>query len=102
MKKNLIIGTILALGTLSMSTLTASAADTHGKCADGLAIQKFHRDTDPLASALKAKNLELRSLYGYDSIDIHKVDAVEAEIKELKYQINAFATKLNIPPCGRS
>jgi|GEM_PF-1163631 len=102
MKKNLIIGTILALGMLSMSALTASAADTCGKCADSQAVRQFHQATDTLASALKTKDLELRSLYAYDSVDIHAVDALEAEIKELKNEINASAAKFNLPSCSRS
>ena len=102
MKKNTIIGMALALGILSVGAFTASAADTCGKCADNQAIQQFHQETDPLSATLKAKDLELRGLYGYDGIDIRKVDELEAEIKELKVKINASATKLNIPACSRS
>lgn len=102
MKKNTIIGMALAIGILSVGALTASAADTCGKCADNQAIQQFHQETDSLSDTLKAKDLELRGLYGYDGIDTRKVDELEAEIKELKTKINASATKLNIPACSRS
>ena len=103
MKKNTIIGMALALGILSVGAFTASAAaDTCGKCAGNQAIQQFHQETDSLSATLKAKDLELRGLYSYDGIDMRKVDELEAEIKELKVKINASATKLNIPACGRS
>jgi peptidoglycan hydrolase CwlO-like protein len=102
MKKNMIIGMALAFGILSVGALSASAADTSGKCADKQAIQQFSHETDSLTSTLKAKDLELRGLYTYDSIDIRKADALEAEIKELKDKINAAATKYGIPACSRS
>ena len=102
MKKNMIIGLALALGILSVGALSASAADTCGKCADKQAVQQFSQETDSLSATLKAKDLELRGLYGYDSIDIHKVNALEEEIKELKNKINAAAVKYGIPACSRS
>lgn len=101
MKKNMIIGIALAMGILSVGAISASAADTCGKCAEKQALQQFTLETDVLSSTLKAKDLELRGLYGYDSIDIHKVNALEAEIKELKDKINASATKFGISACSR-
>jgi len=101
MKKNMIVGIALAMGILSVGAISASAADTCGKCADNQAIQQFKQETDSLTSTLKTKDLELRALYGYDSIDIHKVNALETEIKELKDKINASATKFGIPACSR-
>ncbi len=91
MKKNMIIGTVLALGILSIGAFSASAASTCGKCADKQAIQQFTQETDTLNSTLTAKGIELRGLYAYDGIDIHKVNALEAEIKELNDKINAAA-----------
>lgn len=102
MKKNMIIGIALALGMVSVGALTASAADTCGKCADSQAVQQFQQETGTLTSTLKAKDLELRELNGYDSYDTRKASQLEAEIKELKDQINASATKFKIPPCSRS
>jgi peptidoglycan hydrolase CwlO-like protein len=102
MKKNMIIGMALALGILSVGALSASAADACGKCADKQAIQQFSQETESLTSTLKAKDLELRALYGYDGMDTHKVSALEAEIKELKDKINATATKYGITACSRS
>ncbi len=97
----MIVGIALAMGILSVGAISASAADTCGKCADNQAIQQFNQETDSVTSTLKAKDLELRALYGYDSIDIHKVNALEAEIKELKDKINASATKFGISACSR-
>jgi len=92
----------LALGMLSVGVITASAAETCGKCADNQAVQQFRQETDSLASTLKAKDLELRALYANDGIDTQKVSVLETEIKDLKDQINASATKFKIPPCSRS
>jgi len=50
----------------------------------------------------EAKDLELRALYANDGIDTQKVSVLETEIKDLKDQINASATKFKIPPCSRS
>lgn len=102
MKKNMIIGMALALGMVSVGALTATAADSCGRCADSQALQQFRQETASLTSALKAKDLELRSLNVNDGIDTHRVNDLEAEIRELKDQINSSATKYKIPPCSRS
>jgi len=102
MKKNIIVGIAMALGMLTVGALSASAADLCGKCADSQAVQQFKQETDVLTSELKAKDIELRWLYSYDSIDMQKVNVVEAKIKELKEKINASASKLGIPACSRS
>jgi len=102
MKKNTIIGMALALGILSFGALSASAADTCGKCADNQSIQQFRQETDSLESTLKSKDLELHSMYLTDTYDTRKASDLEAEIKELKAQINASAAKHKIPPCSRS
>lgn len=102
MKKNMIIGIAMAMGMLSVGAISASAADSCGKCADKQAVQQFTQETDALTTTLKAKDLELRGLYGYDGIDIREVDRLEAEIKVLKDQINASASKHGIPACSRS
>ena len=102
MKKNMIVGIAMAMGILSVGAMSASAADTCGKCADKQAVQQFSQEIDALNTTLKAKDLELRELYGYDGLDIHKVNALEAEIKELHDKINASAVKHGIPACSRS
>lgn len=102
MKKNMIVGIALAMGILSFGAISASAADTYGKCADKQALQQFTQETDALSSTLKAKDLELRGLYGYDGFDTRKASELKAEIKELKDKINASATRYGIPACSRT
>jgi len=53
MKKNMIVGIALAMGILSVGAISASAADTCGKCADNQAIQQFKQETDSVTSTLK-------------------------------------------------
>jgi peptidoglycan hydrolase CwlO-like protein len=101
MKKQIIIGIAMAMGVLSVSALSASAADSCGKCADAQAVQQFTQETASLTSLLKAKDIELREQFAYDSIDTRKVSALEEEIKELKNEIDAAAKKYGIPACSR-
>ena len=104
MKKNMIVGIALAMGMLSVGAVSASAAGSccnDGKCTDKQVVQQFSQETAGLASALKAKDIELRELYGYDGLDIYKVSELEAEIKELKGKIKVVAEKLNISACCR-
>jgi len=102
MKKNMIVGIALAMGILSVGALSASAADLCGKCADQQAVQQFTHETFSLSSALKAKDIELREQYAYDSINTNRVSELEGELKELKDKINAAAQKYSIPACSRS
>lgn len=102
MKRNILAGMALALGILSFGALSASAADSCGKCADEKAVQQFSQETAGLTSALKAKDLELRKQYTFNNIDINEINALEKEIKELNAKINAAAQKYGIPACSRS
>lgn len=102
MRKNMIVGIALAIGILSVGAISASASDSccsSGKCTDKQAAQQFSQDTAELTGTLKAKNIELRELYGYNSIDPRKVDDLEAEIRELKGKIKLVAEKYSIPSC---
>jgi len=104
MKKNMIVGIALAMGILSVGAISASAAGSccnGGKCTDKQVVQQFSQETAGLTSALKAKDLELRELYGYDSYDTRKVDELEADIKGLKDKIKVVAEKYDIPSCCR-
>lgn len=101
MNKKMIVGIAMAIGILSVGALSASAADSCGKCADKQAVQQFTQETASLTSELKAKDIELREQYAYDGIDTHKVSALEEELKELKDKINAAAQKYGIPSCSR-
>ncbi|HEY3309076.1 MAG TPA: hypothetical protein VGJ93_11530 [Desulfuromonadaceae bacterium] len=102
MNKKTIVGIAMAMGILSVGALSASAADSCGKCADKQVVQQFNQETVGLTSALKAKDIELREQYSYDGIDTHKVGALEAELNELKGKIIAAAQKHGIPECCRN
>lgn len=102
MNKQMIVGIALAMGILSVGAISASAAGSccnDGKCTDKQVVQQFTQETAALSSALKAKDIELRELYGYDGIDIRKVNDLEAELKELKGKIKVVAEKYGIPSC---
>ncbi len=102
MKKNMIVGVALAIGILSVGAVSASASGSccnDGKCGDKQAVQQFTQETTALSNALKAKDLELRDLYSYDSINIRKADSLEAELKELKAKIKVAAEKYGISSC---
>ena len=100
MKKATIVG--MAMGILTVGAISASAADSCGKCVDKQAVQQFTQETAALTSALKAKDIELRVQYSYEGSDIRKVNALEEELKELKDRLNAAAQKYGIPACSRS
>lgn len=102
MKKQMIVRVAMALGILTAGAMSASAADVCGKCADKQAVQQFTQETTALTSTLKAKDMELRELYAYDSIDNRRVSSLEAEIKELKDKISVAAQKYDISACSRS
>ncbi|GAM11127.1 hypothetical protein OR1_03436 [Geobacter sp. OR-1] len=100
MKKNVIV--VVAIAMLSVGAISASAAGsccTDSKCTDKQVVQQFTQETAALASVLKAKEIELRGLYGYEGIDLRKVNDLEAELKELKGKIKVVAEKYGIPAC---
>lgn len=102
MNKNMIVGIALAMGILSVGAVSASAAGPccgDATCGDKLAAQQFTQETAALSKALKAKDLELRELNSYDSVDVRKSDALEAELKELKDKLRVIATRHGISSC---
>lgn len=102
MKKNMIVGIALAMGILSVGAFSASAASSccsSGICTDKQVVQQFSQETSALSSALKTKDVELRELYSYDSIDTRKAGELEADIKELKNKIKVAGDKYGIPNC---
>ena len=104
MKKHTIAGVALMLGMLSFGALSASAAGScciDGKCSDEPTVQQFTKETATLTSTLKAKDIELRELAGYNTYDIRKQQALEDEIKEIKAKISAVGEKYGIPACCR-
>lgn len=102
MKKNMIVGIAVAMGMLSVGAISASAAGSccsGGTYTDKQVVQKFLQETAGLDGELKARDLELRELYGFDGIDVRKADELEAEIKELKGKIKVVGEKYGIKPC---
>lgn len=100
MKKNMIV--VIAMGLLTFGAISASAASSccnDGKCSDKQALAQFKQETAVFSNALKAKDIELRELYGFDSFDTRKASALEDELRELKGKINAAAEKNRISTC---
>lgn len=102
MKKQMIVGIMMALGIVAFGALSASAAGTCGKCADNQAVQNYQQESYSLSQAVAAKNAELRELYLLETIDLGKADVIEEELKELKGRIGNVADKYGIPACSRS
>lgn len=100
MKRNMVVGIAMALGIISTGTVTSFASEFYSKCADKQAVEQFRYETNGLVSKVKQKDLELRELNAYDGIDINKVNALEADIKDLKEKINASANKYGVYSCG--
>lgn len=107
MKKNMIIGTVMALGIFSMGTISASASDSDTlvvNCVDKQASQQFIQETAAVNAALKAKEIELKEQYAYndfegglhEGVDVAKINKLEGEIKVLKDQLSASAKKYGI------
>lgn len=101
MKKKMIITTALTLVVLAAGAVSASAASAcnNSRCGDEKALRQFTQETASLSSRLEAKYQELRQAYGNDSIDINKVNDLEAEITVIKEQIRDVADKLDVPAC---
>ncbi|MCM0083581.1 hypothetical protein L4X63_18505 [Geomonas sp. Red32] len=105
MKKNMIVGATLAIAILTTGAVSAFAAGSccdGGKCVKEQAALQTNQDTAKIASAIKAKEVELRGLYGYDSFDSAKVSALENDIKNLKGQLHQAADHNGVPSCCQS
>ncbi|KAB0671168.1 hypothetical protein F6V30_00825 [Oryzomonas sagensis] len=105
MKRNIVMGIAIALGVLSTGVVGASAATTTSCCNEGVCFDKssarqYQQETAPLSDAVRAKEMELSQLLGYDST-ITEVRQLEAEIKDLKDRIAAVAKKYDIQDCCR-
>lgn len=99
MRTKMIMITVLSLSVLGAGAASAASGCTDCNCGDEKAVKQLTNETAPISSRLEAKKLELRQAYGNDSIDINKVNEVEAEIRILKGQIRGVADKLNIREC---
>lgn len=104
MKTHKILGIALAMGMLSVGAVASAASSccNDGKCTDKVVVQQFSQETAGTASLLKAKEIELRALYGYEGIDTQKAAELESEINVLRSKIKASAEKHGISPCCRS
>lgn len=102
MKRKVVAGIALALGTLSVSPLTAFAGSMCGQCAEKRIVEQFVQETAPLTSALKAKEAELRNVYSNEGGDSNEIYRLEGEMKELRGKIDSVATRLKVPPCNRN
>ncbi len=102
MKNKMIIAVALVAGMLSVGAVSASAAvsdGTAGSCTGTQVKQQFAHEVSGLTSAVKAKESQLRNLYGSEGVDAAKADALEAQIKELKGRIRVIANRYGIPAC---
>jgi hypothetical protein len=121
MKTNTIMNIAIVAGMLSFGVLSASAADSFVSETNSTpsfdsaaepfssslhkqAIQKFVQETATLASALKAKEIELSEQTVYTvsesnsvpGFDDGKTSRLESEIKELEDRIKAAAQKYGV------
>lgn len=105
MKKHTMVGIALAMGMLSVSAISASAASSccnDGKCTDRQVVGKVVQETAGTASILNAKEIQLRELYGYDGFDRQEAAKLESEIEGLKSKIKIVEQKYGISSCCRS
>ena len=105
MNKNMIVGIAVAMGMLSASVLSASAAVSccgDSQCSDTQDHQQFTKETAALSSAFKAKDIKLRELALSETYDTWQAAALETDLKELKAKINTVAEKHGISACCRS
>lgn len=61
-------------------------------------VKQFRQNTATLKEQLAAKDLELRNEYGYEGINMRRVDELEGEIRAIKENIKGVARNLNIEP----
>lgn len=109
MRKNTVVGIVMAVGMLSFGALTASAANSDfamASCNSKQSYQQYSQETSGLMSELKSKEIELQALYGNDrygngSNNDRAVSELNGEIKSLKNKINASSQKNEIMDCFR-
>ena len=122
MKNNIIMNIAIVVGMLSFGVLSASAADSFisetnsvpgfdsavdsgGSSLGKQDVNKFLLETATLASALKAKEIELSEQNVYTVSESNsvpgfynsKTSTLKSEIKEIKDRIKAAAQKYGVP-----
>lgn len=101
MKKSRVVTMVMATGILLTGALSASAADSCGRCAQKESVQQFNKETAALHAELKAMKIELSNEYSYNAIDINRVNAIEVQIRGIKEKIDASANRYGISACSR-
>ncbi len=61
-------------------------------------VKQFRQNTVTLRDQLSAKELELRQEYGYDGINMRRIDELEGETRAIKEKIKSVARDLKIEP----
>lgn len=99
--KNKVMALVLVVAVLAFSGVAfAETGQVSVKAISADTLNKFRQQTVDLREQLKAKDLELRALNAYDSIDMRRVDELEGDLKEIKAKIRSVAASMNLEPCN--
>lgn len=92
--------TVAVAVSLSVSSVVYAGGTVVDPCVSVSAetVKQFRQNTSDLRGQLSVKELELRQEYGYEGIDMRRVEVIEGEIREIKEKIKAAAKRLNIEP----
>lgn len=100
MRKN-ILALVVITAVLALSgAVYAEDNQSSVKALNAESLNKLRQNTAELRAQLQAKDLELRSLNGNETIDIRRADELEADIKGIKAQIRAVAASMNLEVCN--
>lgn len=100
MRKNILTIMVVTAVLALSGAVYADDGQAGIKAVNAEALNKLRQNTTDLRSQLQAKDLELRSLNGDETIDLRRADALEADIKEIKAKIRSVAASLNLEVCN--
>lgn len=100
MRKNILALVVVAAVLALNGAVYAEVGQTSIKAVNAESLNKLRQSTADLRAQLKAKDLELRSLNGNETIDTRRADELEANIKVIKAQIKSVATSMNLEVCN--
>ena len=100
MRKNILTIMVVTAVLALSGAVYADDGQAGIKVVNAEALNKLRQNTTDLRSQLQAKDLELRSLNGDETIDLRRADALEADIKEIKAKIRSVAASLNLEVCN--
>lgn len=100
MRKNILALVVVAAVLALNGTVYAEVGQTSVMAVNAESLNKLRQSTADLRAQLKAKDLELRSLNGNETIDTRRADELEANIKGIKAQIKSVATSMNLEVCN--